>query len=228
MRTLGWVALFLAIGLGTLKFAPEPAGGHTVAGCSRDFSAGFRDSYPPELVRYIPLRKLDAASAKLCAGLIAYEVAHPSARSDAPGTLAAVVRANPAAYRPICNVNVQVDLNANARMYRFVTKAERSRYQREHCRLILKYFESSAIAIDRAQLAADHPGLYAPFCASMVQDQAGAAGLASYSRPKMQRITRRACVQALESGVIRCGSAGFINAEIDDAGFDTILQRQGL
>ena len=228
MRTLGWVGLFLAIGLGTLKFAPEPARADTVADCARDFSAGFRSSYPPDMDRYIPLRKLQAASAKLCAGSMAYGRQHPSARPDDPRFLAAVVREKPATHTPLCAVSLQVDLAANAHLYRFVTKTERNRYQREYCRLAAKYMQPNSIAIDNARLAAAHPGLFAPFCASLVQDGVGPKVLATYSRPKMQRLTRRACLQALERGVIRCGSAGVTNAQINNARFDAILQRQGL
>jgi len=228
LRTLGWVALFLVIGLGTLKFAPEPARADTVAECARDFSAGVRSSYPPDMDRYIPLSKLKAASAKLCAGWMAYGRKHPSARPDDLRSLVAVIREKPATHRPLCAVTVQVDLAANAHTYRFVTKTERNRYQREYCRLAVEYFQPNSIAIDNARLAAEHPGLYAPFCASTVQDEVGPAVLAAFSRPKMQRITRRACLQALERGVIRCGSAGFNNAQIDNARFDAILQRQGL
>ncbi len=228
MRTLGWVGLFLVIGLGTLKFAPDPGRAATAAECTRDFSAGFRSSYPPDMDRYIPLRKLKAASAKLCAGWMAYGREHPSAKPDDPASLAAAIHEKPATHVPLCAVSVQVDLAANAQVYRFVTKAERNRYQRDYCRLAATYMQPNSIAIDNARLAAEHPGLFAPFCASMVQDGAGPAVLAAYTRPKMQRITRRACLQALERGVIRCGSAGLTNAQIDNARFDAILQRQGL
>ena len=128
--------------------------------------------------RYVPLRKLKAASAKLCAGWMAYGRKHPSAKPNDPRSLAAAIREKPATHVPLCAVSVQVDLAVNAQTYRFVTKAERTRYQRDYCRLAATYMQPNSIAIDNARLAAEHPGLFAPFCASMVQDGAGPAVLA--------------------------------------------------
>lgn len=224
MRALSWIGLFLVVGIVSLKFAPEKSQ-ETVATCARDFSDGVRSSVPPDFDRYIPLAKLRAASRVLCSEWMAYERHHATRGVE---SLAAVVREKPRLYLPLCNVMVDADFAGNAKAYRFVTKAERNRYRRGHCSRAVDYFLPKTIAIDRRRIAADHPALYAPFCASLIQSEAGTTALASFSRRELQAITRRSCVEALKSGVIECGPGGFVDANVDQAGFDAILDRQGL
>jgi hypothetical protein len=236
VRTLGWVGLFLVLGVGSLKFVPERApeaegaaettraGTETAASCARNFGAGFRDSVPPEFDGHIPLGKLEAASLVMCEAWVEYERTHPLTRPE--DSLAAVVHEQPRIWLPFCDVTVDADLAGNAKPYRFVTKSELARYRREHCRLAVDYLQPNSILVDRARLAVDHPALYAPFCASLLQSGIGNEGLASFSRGELQTITRRSCVEALKSGAIQCGIAGFTDARVDQDRLDAILERQ--
>lgn len=134
-------------------------------------------------------------------------------------------REQPVLPMPICTLIVDADLAANARLYRFATAAERSRYRREHCRLAPRYMTVGSAEGDVARLAADHPAVYAPICASLVQHGAGPAALASVTRQQLQRITRRACLAGLRNGAITCGPNGFADGKVDEARFEAIVSR---
>jgi hypothetical protein len=225
VRTLLLVGIAVAMGVGSLKFLPTESEPFTLAECRRDFGPGLLSGLPTALQRHVPPVKLEAASRAVCPELMKPKNLRALVEDDSPRTYERLIREQPKLSMPICTLVVDADLAANARLYRFASAAERSRYRSEHCRLAARYLTVASTQGDLARLAADHPVVYAPICASLVQHGAGPAALASVTRKQLQRITRRACLEGLRNGAITCGPNGFADGKVDEVRFEAIVSR---
>ena len=219
------MGIAVAMGLGSLKLLPAETEPLTLADCRRDFAAGMLSGMPPEMRKHVSERKLYATARAVCPELMRTENLRALEEDDSPATYARLLREQPKLFIPLCTLAVDADLAASARLYRFATAAERGRYRREHCRLAPQYMSEDLIRADLPRMAAEHPDVYAPLCASLIQHGAGPAALASVTRQQLQRITRRACIEGLRDGAITCGPNGFADGEVDEARFGAIVSR---
>jgi hypothetical protein len=225
VRTLLLVGIAVAMGLGSLKLMPTDSRPFTLAECRRDLGPGMLSGMRAELRRHVAPEKLAAASRAVCPELMRPRNLRVLEEDASPATYDRMLHEQPKVFTPICTLIVDADLAANARLYRFTTAAERSRYRRDHCRLAPRYMTDGSAQGDLARLAADHPAVYAPICASLVQHGAGPAALGSVTRRQLQRITRRACLEGLRNGAITCGPHGFADGEVDEVRFGAIVSR---
>jgi hypothetical protein len=213
------------MGVGSLELMPDEPEPLTLADCRRDFAAGMLSGMPAELRRHIPDRKLEDTARAVCPELMRKDNLRALEADDSPRTYARLLREQPKLWLPMCTLAVDADLALNARLYRFASPAEQDRYRREHCRLAPHYMSADLTRADLPRMAAEHPAVYAPLCASLVQHGAGPAVLASVTRQRLQRITRRACIDGLREGAITCGPNGFADAEVDEVRFEAIVSR---
>lgn len=225
MRTLLLMGIAVAIGVVSLRFLPDDRPPLTVAACVRDFGAGFVSEMPPDLERHMPARKVDAAARVVCTELTKKKYKSALADDDSTSTFVRLIREQPKLYTPLCALVVNADLAANARLYRFATSAERSRYRREHCRLAPRYLKEEPAGAKPAHMAVDHPGVYVPLCASLVQHSVGPPAVSSLSPKQLRTIARRSCREAVRKGALRSGANGLADAEVDDDRFWAIVDR---
>jgi hypothetical protein len=212
VRTVIFVVAALTVGFGSLAVVPrlEPV---TMATCTDKVGQQVRSSVTLATDKKITDKRLGAALRPLCREYVRLAKANVP-EEDVRPALRRLVTRKPQAWLGICQTVADAELVAHAHLLRFMTTQERQRYRKEHCRLGLGYLNLTTFTVDWNRMVSEHPGLYAPVCASMIQHSVGRAALVSYGKSRMQVISRRACKQALREGVVTCGPGGFGDARV--------------
>jgi hypothetical protein len=194
--------------------------------CLRDFPAGFHSTLSSEQARFVSVAEIAAASRPLCAVLIREDHGTVS-REEARELWVDTVRANPEAWKPLCNLAVDADFESAGESLRFVTNRERSAYRDALCGSV---YVGDNGARFTAALAPREAGVYIPFCAAGIQAELVAAGAsATLTRHQLRTIGRRACREAIRAGAFDVSElAAGRDPNVDEAAFCRILTRVAL
>jgi hypothetical protein len=194
----------------------------TLDACVSQASSGFLASLPAEYVQHIKPATIQEGIKPLCNEMLKRPEFHSANEEDLPRLVGEAVRADPEAFRPLCNAVVDADFASLGELARFVSKRDRARFRRDLCRLGAEYVN------DRGKLVQDHPGLFAPMCGAGIH-----YGLAEdpvmrkrLTQKQMRSIGRRSCMEALTTGVIDAsGPSGFQDPKVDQRALEEIILR---
>ena len=220
-----------AVSLGGCTLAPSENESMTIPECMRDLSEGFRGGVTvvdPDVAKHISALRLEAAVEETCRGLVAPGAQH--GENESSDTWMARIRyQRPEILLPLCQVVLDANLKADAHTLRFATRAERSRYRTQHCRLAARYLETETTSVDKAasaaaRMTAENAAVYIPICASGAQ-HGMSKRRSSFTRAQIQLIARRSCAQAIKTGVLTYGIPGLVNARFDGARWGIIVDR---
>jgi hypothetical protein len=208
-RTRILAPCFALLALALTGCVPAVGGGKDVAeACTKSFVDSI-DKLPPELAAHISPAEYEEAARPACAELEAYleqrDGSEPPTYAEGRRIAADVLERRPDLYRPLCHMAIDAELATLGDAARFVTTKENDRYKTDVCRLAPKYFAPGTTTVDHDRLAADHPELYAPFCAAGMQQALSTdPAAAAIGRRDLAVIARRACTEGYRSGVLTC------------------------
>jgi hypothetical protein len=197
--------------------------------CARDFPAGFLSAVPPEQARFISVDELRRASHALCDELVASD-ADVQTDAELRELLSSTIREQPQLFRPICNVLVDAEFESIGPLLDYVSKKDRARYRSRACAYTVEYMHDDG-TVNLAEILADHPLIYSPFCAAgMMSELEGDALLRkSLTKRQLRRIARRTCDEAIRTGVVNLSTpGGLVSPQVDQGRLVRILERNML
>lgn len=137
-----------------------------------------------------------------------------------------LIHAHPEAWAPMCKLGIEAELLSNSDL-RFMTAAERRRFQRDECRYRRAYMAVGSVSVDLGKIAADHPDHYVPLCASQLLSSFSAGrAAAAYTGRELRTIARRSCLAGLQTRVIDAtGPGGFNSCRVDQGRWTALIRR---
>ena len=199
----------------------------TAGECVTEFEEGLRSSVP-EYAPFLQGNELRRAAEDICAEWVARPGSNGLTQENGPEFLSEMFLEKPGLYRSVCRELVDADLTASKAYLAYVTPKELRRYRQDFCELSLQYLRKDEARVDLPALLRDHPSLWSPLCASGMQTEAmrDPAVRQTFSKRQLTVIMRRACVEAIRTGVIDVsGARGFLDARIDEPALERILVR---
>jgi hypothetical protein len=137
-----------------------------------------------------------------------------------------LIRTHPEAWAPMCKLGLEAMLMSSSDL-RFMTAAERRRFQRDECRYRSAYMSEDGVSVDLGGIAADHPAHYVPLCASQLLSTFGTTrAAAAYTGRELRTIARRSCLVGLQTRVLDAtGPGGFDSCRVDQGRWTALVRR---
>jgi hypothetical protein len=137
-----------------------------------------------------------------------------------------LVHTHPEVWDPMCKLGIEAEFLSNSDL-RFMTAAERRRFQRDECRYRRGYMAQNTLSVDLGAIAADHPEHYVPLCASQLLSSFSAGRTtAAYTGRELRAIARRSCLVGLRTRVIDAtGPGGFNSCNVDKRRLTALVRR---
>lgn len=137
-----------------------------------------------------------------------------------------LIRTHPEAWNPMCKLGIEAEFLSNSDL-RFMTAAERRRFQRDECRYRRGYMAKDSMSVDLGAIAADHPEHYVPLCASqLLASFSTGRTRAAYTGRELRAIARRSCRLGLRTRVIDAtGPGGFNSCDVDQRRLTALIRR---
>ena len=137
-----------------------------------------------------------------------------------------LIRTHPGVWEPMCKLGIEAEFLSNSEL-RFMTAADRRRFQRDECRYRREYMAENSMSVDLGGIAADHPEHYVPLCASQLLSSFSAGrSTAAYTGLELRTIARRSCIVGMRTRVIDAtGPGGFNSCNVDERRLTALVRR---
>jgi len=205
----------------------------TMAQCLEEGTSGLESALaqagmPAANARFLTSAKLNSALRPFCKEWVHDPESGALTRDTGPKFVSRLFHEHPSVYQPLCLAGMNADIAANGRVFRYLTRQERTRLSNETCRLQAQYMSPDKPVPNFSALIAQHPSVYAVACGAVLQAEMAQIDVVKqrFTRPEVRRIARRSCLQALRSGLVDASNArGLLDYTVDRQALYKIILR---